>query len=99
MSASRFERALARSAAQAGAALAVESHRAVAWHSATFSGARHEVTVSATPGAPLDGWAARLPTLELGLPGQLLADLRIAGRERHGDVVRLRIEGLTVAVA
>lgn len=99
MSAVRLERAITRSAAQAGTALVVESHRAVAWHSATFSGDRHELVVSAAPGVSLERWTERLGTLDLGVPGHLLADLRVAARERRGDIVRLRIEGLTVLTA
>ena len=97
MTAAQFERALARSAARAGATLAVEHHRATAWHSATFSGDRHELTLEATPGAALDAWTAALPALDLALPGHLLADLRLTARERCGDRTTLRIEGLTVA--
>ena len=97
MSALQFERALARSAARAGAALAIASHRATAWHSATFSGDRHELTLHATPGAALDAWSDALPALDLGLPGHLLADLRITARERHGDRTTLHFDGLTVA--
>ncbi len=97
MTAAQFERALARSAANAGAALAVESHRATAWHSATFSGDRHELIVSGSPAATLATWSADLPALDLRLPGHLLADLRVAALDRRGDRVTLRIEGLTVA--
>ncbi|KQN92770.1 hypothetical protein ASE95_08930 [Sphingomonas sp. Leaf231] len=97
MSASRFERAVTRSAARAGAPVAVERHTATGWHSATFSGDRHELVVSAAPGAPLDRWTDGLAALDLGIPGQLLADLRVATRERSGDRVTLHLEGLTVA--
>ncbi|WP_058756142.1 hypothetical protein [Sphingomonas endophytica] len=93
-----FERAVTRSAARAGTTVAVESHHAVAWFSATFSGDRHELVLSAPAGEVLDDWTAGLPALDLGVPGHLLADLRIAARERRGDRVRLRIEGLTVAL-
>jgi hypothetical protein len=97
VSAIRFERAVARSAAAAGASLAIESHHATAWHSATFSGDRHELVVNAAPGAALEAWTADLAALDLTLPGQLLADLRVAARERRGGRVTLRIVGVTVA--
>lgn len=97
MSAVRFERAVARSAADAGASLAIESHHATAWHSATFSGDRHELVVNATPGAALEAWTADLAALDLPLPGHLLADLRVASRQSSGGRVTLRIVGVTVA--
>jgi hypothetical protein len=97
VTAARFERAVARSAADRGATLAIESHHATAWHSATFAGDRHELVVHAAPGAALEAWAADLGALDLALPGRLLADLRVAARERRGDRVTLRLVGVTVA--
>lgn len=93
-----FERAVVRSAGQAGVTLSVERHRAVAWHSATFSGDRHELVVGATAEGGVADWAARLPTMELVIPSYLLADLRVPLCERIGDIMRVRIEGLTVAI-
>ncbi len=97
MIARRFERALVRDAARAGVALTVEHGRAIPWHSATFSGARHELVVSTATGAALDDWVKRLPTGELTIPGQIVADLRLATHARYGDRMMLRIEGVTVA--
>ncbi|WP_341208501.1 hypothetical protein [uncultured Sphingomonas sp.] len=97
MSAAQFERAVARAAARGGVSLAVEHHREIAWHSATFSGARHHVIASATDDETLDAWLATLDRVDLGLPGQMLADLRVAVREPYGDRVMLRLEGVTVA--
>lgn len=97
MIARRFERALVRDAARAGVPFLVEHGRAVPWHSATFSGARHELVVSTATGAALDDWVARLPRTELTIPGQIVADLRVATYARYGDRIMLRIEGLTVA--
>lgn len=99
MTAGHLERALARSAARAGATLSVDSHRAVAWHSATFSGDRHELTLRAAADPALDAWTAGFAQLDLGMHGHLLADLRVAARERHGSHIVLRVEGLTVACA
>lgn len=97
MTGPRFERAVARDAARAGVLLATEHHCAVAWHSATFSGARHELVVSAAADEALDGWLARLATFDPALPGQIVADLHVAAREPFGDRVMLRLEGVTVA--
>ena len=55
-----LERALTRSAALAGAELAIERHRMTPWHSATFSGARHDILASAMSGDRLDQWLAQL---------------------------------------
>ena len=96
MSAARFERAVARAAARGGVLLAVEHHREIAWHSATFSGARHQLIASAADDASLDAWLATLDRTDLGLPGQMLADLHVAVREPYGERVMLRLEGVTV---
>lgn len=93
----RLERALARSAAAAGTPLAVERHDVVAWHSATFAGDRHRLVASAASGERLDRWLARLDTLDLAVPGHVVADLKVAACEHLGDVTRFRIDGLTVA--
>lgn len=92
----RLERALTRSAAAAGAPFAVERHDIVEWRSATFAGDRHRLVASAASSERLDRWLARVATLELAVPGQVVADLRIVGCERVGDVTRFRIDGLTV---
>ncbi|MEH3047054.1 hypothetical protein [Sphingomonas adhaesiva] len=93
----RLERALARSAADAGTMLAVERHDVVEWHSATFAGDRHRLFASATSGERLDAWLARVDTLDLAMPGHVIADLKVSACERLGDVTRFRIDGLTVA--
>ena len=85
-----LERALTRSAALAGAELAIERHRMTPWHSATFSGARHDILASAMSGDRLDQW------LDLPLRGGLLTDIRVAAWERAGAMTRLRIESVTL---
>ncbi len=92
-----FDRALARSAALAGASLSVERHRRAAWHSATFAGERHELVASAPSGESLDRWLEQVTTQDLAMPGHLLAELKLARCDRTGAVTHLRIEGLTVA--
>ena len=92
-----FDRALARSAALAGASLSVERHRRAAWHSATFAGERHELVASSPSGESLDRWLEQVTTHDLAMPGHLLADLKLAQCDRAGAVTHLRIEGLTVA--
>ncbi|MGK6324567.1 hypothetical protein ACMGDM_15995 [Sphingomonas sp. DT-51] len=96
MSAARLERALTRSAARAGASVAIERHRAEAWRSATFAGDRHELVVSGTSDARLDAWLDSLDPYALELPGHLLAELRVASRARDAGMTRARLEGVTV---
>ena len=55
----RLERALTRSAAAAGAPLAVERHDIVEWRSATFAGDRHRLIASALSSERLDRWLER----------------------------------------
>jgi hypothetical protein len=97
--AGRLERALRVSATQAGTELDVAEHRTDAWRSATFAGDRHIVEGSAPSGPALDRWLAALPTLDLPVPGHVVAELSLAACRRSGDVTRFRIDGLTVAVA
>ncbi|WP_335309309.1 hypothetical protein [Sphingomonas phyllosphaerae] len=92
-----FQRALVRDAARYGIALAVEHDRAIPWHSATFSGARHELIVSAATDATLDAWLTGLPTRDVAIPGQIVADLRIVTQVADAERTMLRIEGVTVA--
>lgn len=94
----RLERALTRSAAAAGAPLQVESHRIVAWHSATFSGDRHELVASAMSDARLDEWLTHLSTADVTVPGRMLAELRVAECERVGGTTRFTIESVTLEV-
>lgn len=93
----RFARALAQSAASAGAPISIETHRAAPWHSLTFAGHRHEVEATAQPGDPLDRWLATLPALDLPLRDELLAELRVDACARTVDAARFRLAGLTVA--
>lgn len=64
------------------------------WASATFSGARHEVSVSLA-GQQADAIAA-LESHEFDLPGHLVADLR-ATRIDTAGAPQLHIEALTIA--
>lgn len=66
------------------------------WASATFSGARHVVTLAATASPALDAWLATLAEAELPVKGHLLADLAVAECRRRGDEVEVRLEALTV---
>lgn len=92
----RLARALAASAARDGLALTVEEQCSTPWHSATFSGHRHALTVTAAPdGAAARGWLSRISALDVSLPGELLADISVV----QAIDSRARIEALTVARA
>lgn len=97
MSGPRLQRALARSAHAAGATITVERHDMRAWHSATFTGERHLLDASGTSDARLDAWLARVDALDLALPGQLVAELKLERCAREAGTTRFRLSGLTVA--
>lgn len=90
-------RALAVSAARGGLDLAVEEHGSKPWHSATFSGHRHSLFVTAKPaGSAASAWLATIRSLDVRLPGELLADLSVVEENDGGDLCHARIEALTV---
>lgn len=91
-----LRRALERSAAAAGLALGIERSESTRWASATFVGARHELTATLADHTGADAWLAALPEAELPLRGHLLADLQVVGRSCTDGVVALVIEALTV---
>lgn len=76
-------RALLADAAARGLMVEVGESDWTRWASATFTGARHRLTVS---GSCLDKWIAGLPEQEFSLRGHLVADLAVT-RLRHVDSV------------
>lgn len=92
----QLERALTRSAEQAGFALVIRAASWTRWASATFTGARHRVTVTATPSPAFDRWLAALPEAEFRLRGHLVADLVVTGERRTGELADAELEALTV---
>ncbi len=96
MSAGRLQRALARSAARAGATVAIERHRAVAWHSATFTGDRHELVLAGRSDPRLDAWLGSLGADSVVLPGHVVAELRVVACAREAGATQARLEGVTV---
>ncbi|OWK31436.1 hypothetical protein [Sphingomonas dokdonensis] len=93
-------RALSASAARNGLVVAIEEHGAMPWHSATFSGYRHALTLTATPaGALANRWLATIGTLDVPLPGALLADLSVTGAVKRRGECCVEVEALTVAYA
>lgn len=91
-----LERALVASAEAGGFAINVTVADWVRWVSATFSGARHMVTLIGERSAGIEAWIAGLPEAEFGLRGHLVADLVVKRVSRDGDTVTAEIEALTV---
>lgn len=92
-----LERALVDTAARAGTAITVTGNRAAEWHSATFSGMRHEIAGEATTGAALDRWLEALAETELPIAGHLVADIAVASLTRNAAETTFVLEALTVA--
>ncbi|WP_423601859.1 hypothetical protein [Sphingomonas sp. MS122] len=92
----QLERVLVRTAEAEGIALTILAADWTSWASATFTGARHRITI-ATIGSPLlDRWLAALPEAEFRLRGHLVADMVVAGERRARDRVEIELEALTV---
>lgn len=85
----------------AGFQLMVEEVRSRSWASATFMGARHELSLRITgddAGKAVDDFLTNLDTAEFKLRGHVLADIALVSDERpdHRQWVRLSLEALTV---
>jgi hypothetical protein len=84
--------------------VALEEVRSRAWASATFMGARHELSLRVEgeqAEEAASSFVAGLGTAEFPLKGHIVADMHLASQERGtacgGEpFVRLRIEALTV---
>ena len=85
-------------AARHGVATTVEAGAQARWASATFSGARHTLTLAcaADAWARAAPWLAGLPESELVLRGHLVADLAVVEIARLDDRVTALVEVLTV---
>lgn len=66
------------------------------WASATFAGARHELSLEAPESAALDTWLNGLPEADLPLRRHLVADIVVTGVSRASGVATIAIEALTV---
>ena len=77
----------------------VAAARSEAWASATFRGARHMIGLRLAGDGAHDR-AARLAgeidAIEFELPGHLVADITVVGREDGAEGIALQIEALTV---
>lgn len=91
-----LQRALARHAANQGCAVEVVATDMTRWASATFTGARHHMTVHGVQDRALDDWLARLDDADLPLRGHLVADITVRAVRREGGVAQAALEALTV---
>lgn len=89
-----LERALLTDAAAVGFVVTVPQCTSTRWASATFTGARHELTLIAPVCAAK--WLAGLSEAELKLRNHLLADLAIVRQHRADGLVTATIAALTV---
>ena len=89
-------RSLVGAAAQAGCPIDVTAGDWRRWASATFSGARHRLSLAGPPCPALDDWLARLGDADVAMPGHLVADLTVAAVRRAPERVEVDLEVLTV---
>jgi hypothetical protein len=87
---------LARAIEASGPAVTVARHEASGWASATFSGARHRLTIEARATTGFDRWLAALPEADFALRGHLVADVTVGSVEKSEGRARVVIEALTV---
>jgi len=92
-------RALTQSAARCGVALDIRQHRSTAWASATFAGARHQLSLACRPDTAVDRWLAALDEEDLPVAHQLVADIGWRRTARDADRVTIDVEILTVETA
>lgn len=91
-----LRRALDRSARGAGLSLTVRHADWRRWASATFTGARHELTVEMPDGDGAARWLAALPEADLPIRGHLVADAVVLRTHGEGEWRVAAIEILTV---
>jgi hypothetical protein len=78
---------------------AVLARTARPWASATFSGARHELTLVVPESAAAVAWLAGLGDHAFTLDDHLVADIALVSREADGGTLRLHLEALTIETA
>ena len=82
-----------------GFELIFEEIKSRSWASATFVGARHELTFRLCGDgaeAAAERFAATLDVTEFQLRGHIVADISLVSKETCDGGVRLRLEALTV---
>jgi hypothetical protein len=90
-----LDRRLRIAAEAAGVTIRVVRSDWTRWASATFGGARHQLTIVGN-GDRLGAWLATLPDADLPLRGHLVADLAVVARRRGDDGIEVDLEILSV---
>jgi hypothetical protein len=91
-----LERALLESAHAAGCPLGLRASEMTRWASATFTGAKHLLTLAGEASPELDAWLAALPEAEFALRDHLVADLVVQSFRREDGAAAMTLEILTV---
>lgn len=91
-----LERALFASAEAANCPLRIVMSQMTRWASATFAGARHELSLAGVTSPELDAWLAALPEAEFALRGHLVAEVVLLSMLRDDDAMQMSLEVLTV---
>lgn len=89
-------RALVASGEAALCPVEIVTHDMTRWASATFTGARHLLTLKGMACEALAAWVGALPDHEFAIRGHLVADLLVAQVAYEADVRTIRLEVLTV---
>lgn len=85
---------IAAFAARLGA-VDIVSLTATPWHSATFSGTRHAITLAARNAPNVYVFAREIAETDIPLPGGFVADVAVSACPA-GDARRLKIDVLTI---
>lgn len=91
-----LERALLANAERAACPVSLAESEMKRWASATFTGARHRITLVGAASAALDTWLATLAEADFPLRGHLVADVQVVRVRRAGEAATATIEALTV---
>ena len=89
-------RVLEADARQTGCPVRLISSDWTRWASATFTGARHKLSLEAVEGSALDDWLAGLPEADLPIRGHLVADIIVMSVQRADGTATIGLEALTV---
>lgn len=89
-------RALTYSAGNAGSSLSVRHADWRRWASATFAGARHELTLAMPHNDAALAWLDALAEADLPIRGHLVADAVVLRKHREGALLVAALEILTV---
>lgn len=91
-----LERAIVAHAGASAVTVRIVTATATRWASATFSGARHEVSLEGDRCDTADRWLGSLGEAELPIRGHLVADLAVVRTERSDERFTATIEVLTL---